>query len=213
MNIITILNELHKGDVYTTRAEVVYNKKPQMFEGRKGKFYTQFLLLQDDSTGFSPDNPSLPIVVGVGEGESFENGQILNIKGTVEEWRGDLKYKGRVTGVEVDKDEEKVKNLFNQAFGKEEKAEVKGNTNNPNTSKGESIARSVAIKAAAEMVAGKAFKIAEFWKWVWDMEEYLLQRRIEPTEEEMEEIDKAVNEAIEEDEFQGTYQDGLEIPF
>ena len=53
------------------------------------------------------------------------------------------------------------------------------------------------------MVAGKAFKIAEFWTWVWDMEEYLLQGRIEPTEEE----------AIEEDEFQGTYQDGLEIPF
>lgn len=189
MNIITVLNELHKGDVFTTKGDVVYNKKPQMFEGSKGKFYTQFLLLQDESTGHSPDNRSLPIAVSVKEGEAFQNGQILNIKGMVDEWKGELKYKGRVTGVEVDEDEEKVKDLFNQAFGKEKKEEIKENTNGSNTSKEGSIARSVAIKAAAEMVAGKAFKIADFWTWVYSMEDYLLlgcQEEAETVEEELE---------------------------
>ena len=182
MDIKTILRELNKGDVFTAKGTVVYSKKPQ------GAFHTQFLLIQDDSTGYSSSNQSLPIVVGVKEGEAYVNDQVLTVKGTVDVWQGSKKYKGRV--LEVEKRDENL-DWAEELFGGKvelESQEAKRTALAPVTlSKEESIARSVAVKAVAEMVAGKAIKIADFWTWTTDIENYLLNGIPELLKEEEEE--------------------------
>jgi hypothetical protein len=219
MKIKTILEELNKGDTFIAEGTVVYNKnKEKRVSKRTGNaFYTQFVLLQDDSTGYSQNNDSLPISLLVKSDDEIENGTILKVKGDVDVYNGKKTYNGTIQDfiVEADDKPELVKQA-QEVFGgkakeehsptyKESKAKTDEAKKEAEIEQKKSIARSVAVKAVAEMVAGKQIKLPEFWKWVYIINDYVFNGEIEDLTDEDEEDDES--------EFAQDMRTGEKIPF
>lgn len=191
MKIKTILEELNKGDTFIAEGTVVYNKnKEKRVSKRTGNaFYTQFVLLQDDSTGYSEKNDSLPISLLVKSDDEIENGTILKVKGDVDIYNGKKTYNGTIQDIIIEHDDKpEVIKQAQQVFGgtveeeqkeqpkktyQESKAESDQAKAEEELEKKKSIARSVAVKCVSEMVAGKQIKLPEFWQWVYTIYEYV----------------------------------------
>lgn len=208
MKIKTILEELNKGDTFIAEGTVVFNKnKEKRVSKRTGNaFYTQFVLLQDDSTGYSQNNDSLPISLLVKSDDEIENGTILKVKGDVDVYNGKKTYNGTIQEfiVEADDRPELVKQA-QKVFGgdveeeqpkktyQESKAETNQAKAEEELEKKKSISRSVAVKAVADMVAGKQIKLPEFWNWVYSINDYVLNGIIEDlTDEDNEEDNEKI---------------------
>lgn len=219
MKITTILDELKKGETFVTEATVVYNKKKEKRVSKRtgNTFYTQFVLLQDDSTGYSEKNDSLPISLLVKSDDEIENGTILKVKGDVDVYNGKKTYNGTIQDfiVEYDDKPEMVQQAQEILGGEIEEEELKEEQREQpkktyqesreeanlikfeeELEKKKSIARSVAVKCVASMVAGKQIKLPGFWQWVYMIYEYVFSGNDYLPEEDEAEVEEEVDPEV-----------------
>lgn len=201
MKIKTILNELKKGEKFSTAGKVVFTKPVKRFNGQAGLFYTQFVLLQDDSTGYAKEDEKLPIAITVkGPDDAIERNLEIQVDGIVDEYQGNLQYKGRIKDRIVNvgnSKKEAIQKQINElieemnkpkeeAVGQREKID-KTNSKFDEPSR---IARSVAVKSAVDLVVGKAIPMKDFWTKCYEIEDYVLngiQEQIEKADDTPEE--------------------------
>lgn len=195
MKVKTILDELKKGEKFSTEGKVVFTKPVRQFNSSKGPFYTQFILLQDDSTGFTQQDEKLPIAVTVhGPNDSIERLSELKIDGVIDEHNGVLQYKGRIKdriinvgNSKKDAIQEQINKLMEQMNEPEEKpVEPEKKVRKVNPEEPARIARSVAVKAAVDLVLGEAIPPEDFWNKCYEIEDYVLngpQEQIETVDD------------------------------
>jgi len=98
--------KLEKGDPFKVEGKVFYTKTPKEINGPKGIFYSQFLMMKDDSCG--EDEKLAAEITFNNESEFIENDMDIVIKGQVSEYNGNLYYRGKVIERIINQEQEKV---------------------------------------------------------------------------------------------------------
>ncbi len=224
-----IMDEGEEGDKFRARGTVVYSKPPEKRNGPKGPFYTQFVLMQDDSTGYERENKRLALSLLLDESsQKAVNGEVLDVSGRIKEYNDKLQYEGKILrrkGGEVQEpklngDKPKVPNKVPAKNGSkngpkfDSKEEERAYWEEKDRKSSVRMAKSVAVKAVAEMVAGKKLNLDAFWDWTKQIAEYVQNaENTEPTVEDLGEQVENMTKQVFQDNEDNEEENADDVPF